>query len=573
MFISDCYIVHRAYLNFQAWEMRHNDYARSEIHKQLFMPLTHLLFDAEESHKLAIWLAKHNLSPKDLTEDDVILNLKVWNKKLSNPIGLAAGFDKNGEAIDGLFDFGFGFVEIGSVTPLPQPGNPKPRMFRLKEDKAVINRYGFNSFGHNEVEDNLMSRVRSFLRKNTIYHTNDEVLNNVNKSLKSGKLLGINLGKNKTSPSESDKDYLDGIRNLGSYADYIVINISSPNTPGLRSLQRKEPMLRLLNDAIKTRNKLENRPPLLVKIAPDLNNEELEDIANVIQESKVDGVIISNTTITRNNLKSEYRTETGGLSGKPLLNLSLETVKKFYKLTNGQVLIVGCGGISNGKDALKFCKAGATLVQVYTALGYDGPGLVNNIKSEVLKELGEKKWQELFESGYTVDVKCNDCEIDDEDNGVNVDNMNIDAPQAKKDNPSTNIFISSNNETQTNLKKKLLKELLNSNKTKKRVREEKPTVDCEVCKFKLGTGGVRKGIINENLNTSPTISTTGFFNLDQNFWEEPSFNVEVVCLKCVDKYLFCSECGGGGNKRTGKWRPKQMFQSKRKTCSLPHIRI
>ncbi|KAJ3380502.1 Dihydroorotate dehydrogenase (quinone), mitochondrial [Lobulomyces angularis] len=370
--------------------------ARSEIHKQLFMPLTHLLFDAEESHKLAIWLAKHNLSPKDLTEDDVILNLKVWNKKLSNPIGLAAGFDKNGEAIDGLFDFGFGFVEIGSVTPLPQPGNPKPRMFRLKEDKAVINRYGFNSFGHNEVEDNLMSRVRSFLRKNTIYHTNDEVLNNVNKSLKSGKLLGINLGKNKTSPSESDKDYLDGIRNLGSYADYIVINISSPNTPGLRSLQRKEPMLRLLNDAIKTRNKLENRPPLLVKIAPDLNNEELEDIANVIQESKVDGVIISNTTITRNNLKSEYRTETGGLSGKPLLNLSLETVKKFYKLTNGQVLIVGCGGISNGKDALKFCKAGATLVQVYTALGYDGPGLVNNIKSEVLKELGEKKWVDLI---------------------------------------------------------------------------------------------------------------------------------------------------------------------------------
>ena len=333
---------------------------------------------------------------------------QIWKRQLSNPLGLAAGYDKHAEAMDALFGFGFGLVEVGSITPEPQVGNPTPRMFRLLEDEAVINRYGFNSLGHFHALERLQARVRNYL-----YHHPEDQSEYVShlkpecaRSLLKGKLLGVNLGKNKTSPAESDQDYLSGIERLGDYADYLVINISSPNTPGLRALQRREPIQRLLQACKDTRDaKLVHQPPLLVKIAPDVSETELEDIAYVAQQVGIDGIIISNTTLSRKDLKSDPKLckEMGGLSGAPLFNLSLKTVSKFYQLTRGQIPIIGCGGIRNGQDALAFCKSGASLVQVYTALGYQGPGLVVNIKQELQDLLSKqgKTWQELIGSDHT----------------------------------------------------------------------------------------------------------------------------------------------------------------------------
>jgi dihydroorotate dehydrogenase len=280
-------------------------------------------------------------------------------------------------------------------------------MFRLSEDQAVINRYGFNSDGHAAVLERLKTRVERYLRftPNLILTDKSLIVNELpaetNKSLEKGKLLGINLGKNKISPANSDADYINGVKTLGGYADYIVINISSPNTPGLRALQRREPIERLLKSALKERDALTHRPPLLVKIAPDLNDAEMEDIAAVCSSVGIDGVVISNTTLARPNLTSTHQTETGGLSGAPLFPIALQAVRKFYTLTNGAIPIVGCGGIKSAEDALAFCKAGASVVQVYTALGYSGPKLVDDIKSGLAQELEKegKSWAEMVGSG------------------------------------------------------------------------------------------------------------------------------------------------------------------------------
>ncbi len=338
------------------------------------MPMTHLL-PAETSHKLSIYLASKGLGPTDCY-DNKLLHCSLFGKNLDSPIGLAAGFDKHAEAVSALFNLGFSTVEIGSVTPLPQEGNAKPRMFRLKEDSSVINRYGFNSQGHQSVKERLETLPPR----------------------PANKLLGVNLGKNKTSPADdAHDDYINGIKTLGPLADYIVINISSPNTAGLRNLQSKNPLSSLLSAAVKERNALPNAPPLLVKIAPDVTEAHLKDIASVCLSSKISGVIIGNTTVSRpSSLQSPNAKETGGLSGPPLLSLTPEIVSLFYKLTKGKIPIIGCGGISTGKDAIKYAKAGASVVQLYTALGYKGPGLVQKIKKEIVKELDGKAWESII---------------------------------------------------------------------------------------------------------------------------------------------------------------------------------
>lgn len=274
---------------------------------------------------------------------------------------------------------GFGFIEVGSVTPEAQPGNEKPRVFRLVEDRAVINRYGFNSHGLATVSQRLA---------------------NLKEEGKFDGVVGVNLGKNKTSETPIE-DYKQGIKGLGPFCDYLVINISSPNTPGLRSLQSKRELEDLLKAAIEERNKLPNPIPLLLKIAPDLTEAELKDIANVVQsrKTKIDALIISNTTISREMaLKSTDATQSGGLSGSPLKDLSTKTISQMYKLTKGQVPIVGVGGISTGKDAYEKILAGASVLQIYTSLVFEGPVVVNKIKRELSELLRNDNFNSVQEA-------------------------------------------------------------------------------------------------------------------------------------------------------------------------------
>jgi dihydroorotate dehydrogenase len=271
--------------------------SRAEIYNSVIMPMMHLI-EPEDSHRISILLAKYSICPKEqFPVEDKNLNVVLFGKTLDNPIGLAAGYDKNGEAIDALLGFGFGAVEIGSITPKAQKGNPKPRFFRLPKDEAVINRYGFNSQGHAPVSSRLQTRLRNYFTARGLnpIESKPETL-----SLLPNKFLGINLGKNKYSEPDDHSDYINGVNRLGEYADYIVINISSPNTPGLRALQRREPIEQLLLAAKKARDEnVAHHPPLLVKIAPDCTPSELEDIAAVVKSVGIDGVIISNTTISR----------------------------------------------------------------------------------------------------------------------------------------------------------------------------------------------------------------------------------------------------------------------------------
>ncbi|XP_026294452.1 dihydroorotate dehydrogenase (quinone), mitochondrial [Frankliniella occidentalis] len=343
----------------------YNFYTGNEkFYETCLIPLTHR-FDPETAHNIAVMAAKYNLLPPSNFKDSEFLHSKVWGLQFKNPVGMAAGFDKQGEAISGLHSLGFGFVEIGSVTPLPQPGNPKPRVFRLPEDSAIINRYGFNSEGHEAV----LERLHVLKQKGT------------------NCIIGVNLGKNKTS-SDPVKDYVDGIMKFGAVADYLVINISSPNTPGLRDWQNSSQLQKLLTAMVSAKNNLplSTKPPILVKLAPDLTAQERKDIANVIlrKECKVDGLIISNTTIARpEDLQSLASEEAGGLSGKPLANTSTELIKDMYALTKGKVPIIGVGGIFTGEDAYEKIRAGASLVQFYTAYVYHGPPRISKIKEEL----------------------------------------------------------------------------------------------------------------------------------------------------------------------------------------------
>jgi len=336
--------------------------------------------DGELAHRAAVQALGRGLYFRGRAEQRKELEVDLWGIKFGNPVGIAAGFDKHGEAVEGLAGIGFGFVEIGSVTPLAQEGNPKPRVFRLDKDEAVINRYGFNSEGHDAVKSRL-----ELVRKEGF-----------------GGILGVNLGKNKTSPSASE-DYAAGVTKFGSLADYLVINISSPNTPGLRSLQGKEDLSRLVKAVLLAREQLglSHPPPILIKIAPDLTDDDKTDIADVVTapDTRVDGLVISNTTITRpDSLTSPSKGETGGLSGAPLTNLSTNTVRDMYRLTAGKLPIVGVGGVSSGKDAWEKVLAGASLVQLYSALVYQGPPVVSRVRRELAELLANSEFNSIQEA-------------------------------------------------------------------------------------------------------------------------------------------------------------------------------
>ena len=297
------------------------------------------------------------------------LQQQLWRHTLSNPVGLAAGLDKDGTAISGLARLGFGAIEIGSVTPRPQLGNPTPRLFRLAEDKAIINRMGFNSAGHEIV----VRRLDSYRAKTG----------------HAGPLIGVNLGKNRDS-EDAAADYAAGIVRFSGLTDYLVVNISSPNTPGLRSLQSAEQLRLLLDRLAEARARAGLRPPMLLKLAPDLLPDERAVIAEVAITHGIDGLILGNTTVTRPpELRSRHRGESGGLSGRPLFALSTSVLADFARLTQGRLILVGVGGVASGADAYAKIRAGASLVQLYTALIYEGPGLVRRIKAE-LKALLER---------------------------------------------------------------------------------------------------------------------------------------------------------------------------------------
>ncbi|KAG0474692.1 hypothetical protein HPP92_014378 [Vanilla planifolia] len=362
------------------------------------------LLDAEVAHRLAVLAASRHLVPKEKRPDPAILGLEVWGRKFINPIGLAAGFDKNAEAVEGLLGLGFGFVEVGSVTPMPQEGNPKPRIFRLPKYGAIINRCGFNSEGIVVVAKRLGAqhgKRKMEETTSTLASSNDEV----RQGGKAGPgILGVNIGKNKTS-EDAAADYVQGVHTLSQYADYLVINISSPNTPGLRKLQGRKQLKDLVKRVQAARDEMqwaeEGPPPLLVKIAPDLSKQDLEDIAAVALALRLDGLIISNTTISRPDPLSSHplATEAGGLSGKPLFDLSTSILKEMYILTRGRIPLIGCGGISSGEDAYRKIRAGATLVQLYTAFAYGGPALIPQMKAELvdcLKRDGFRSVQEAI---------------------------------------------------------------------------------------------------------------------------------------------------------------------------------
>jgi dihydroorotate dehydrogenase len=288
--------------------------------------------------------------------DDPRLEVKALGLSFPNPIGLAAGFDKDARVPDAMLKLGFGFVECGTVTPKPQAGNPRPRLFRLREDHAVINRMGFNNRGMEAAARNLAPR-----RKNGI--------------------VGINIGANKET-SDRIADYARSFARLAPLADYVTVNVSSPNTPGLRGLQNKEELTQLL--ATLTQTRAGGGHPILLKIAPDLDAHALDDIAQVVITSRIEGVIVSNTTIARPPLKGSDAQETGGLSGAPLFQPSTEILRQMRARLPGSIALIGVGGISSGRDAYEKILAGASLVQLYTALVYQGPGLVGRIKRDLL---------------------------------------------------------------------------------------------------------------------------------------------------------------------------------------------
>ncbi|KAI3945431.1 hypothetical protein MKW92_021988 [Papaver armeniacum] len=364
--------------------------------------------DAETAHRLAVAAAARGWVPREKRPDPSILGMDVWGRRFSNPIGLSAGFDKNAEAVEGLLGMGFGFVEIGSVTPAPQDGNPKPRIFRLREEGAIINRCGFNSEGIVAVA----KRLGAQHGKRKLAETSSTAPLSSDEIPHGGKagpgILGVNLGKNKTS-EDAAADYVQGVHTLSQYADYLVINISSPNTPGLRKLQGRKQLQDLVKKVQAARDEMqwgeEGPPPLLVKIAPDLSKLDLEDIAAVALTLRLDGLIITNTTIARPDPanKNPVSEETGGLSGKPLFNLSTNVLKDMYLLTRGKIPLIGCGGISNGEDAYKKIRAGASLVQLYTAFAYEGPALIPQMKvelSECLERDGFKSIAEAIGADY-----------------------------------------------------------------------------------------------------------------------------------------------------------------------------
>ena len=326
------------------------------------------LFDAEKVHHFTFSLLKllfkiplvSNIVKASQFVKNVKLERNLFGITFKNPVGLAAGFDKNAVLFDELSNYGFGFIEIGTVTPKPQGGNPKKRIFRLIKDKAIINRMGFNNDGVEAVVKRL-------------------------KTKKTNILIGGNIGKNKITPNNrAVDDYLICFNALFDVVDYFVVNVSSPNTPNLRDLQEKEPLTKLLN-RLQAENHLKvKRKPILLKIAPDLTDSQLMDIIDIVKITKIDGVIATNTTISREGLYSKYKNETGGLSGKPLTKRSTEVIRFLTEKSNKAFPIIGVGGIHSAQDALEKLNAGADLIQLYTGFIYEGPSLVKKINKAIL---------------------------------------------------------------------------------------------------------------------------------------------------------------------------------------------
>ena len=331
----------------------------------MFSKFRSLIFkiDPEIAHNLAIKSLKLNLITNffDENKEDTMFETTLFGKKIDNPIGIAAGFDKNAEVYNSLFKLGFGFVEVGTVTPLKQYGNPKPRVFRLVEDQALINRLGFNNLGY----ENVSSRIRSNLPKG---------------------LLGINIGPNKDTKDRLG-DYLMGLRNFYDIADYITINISSPNTENLRNFHDETKLDELMNSIEKEKIKLKSKTPIVVKISPDILDNQVNLISEIMLKYKVNAIIISNTTENnRGNLQNILKHQKGGLSGKPLEERSNQLIAKFFNLLKGKIEIIGVGGVDSGKSAYEKFLAGANYVQLYTGMVFQGPNIVGKIKKE-LKEL------------------------------------------------------------------------------------------------------------------------------------------------------------------------------------------
>lgn len=326
----------------------------------LARPLLHAL-DAETAHGLTI-RALTALPASAPPAANPALAVDTLGLRFSNPLGLAAGFDKNAEVPDAMLALGFGFTEIGTVTPRPQAGNPRPRLFRLPEDRAVINRMGFNNQGH------------------------DAALRRLEARRGRGGIVGVNIGANKDSDDRIG-DYVKGIAAFAHVASYFTVNISSPNTPGLRGLQSRAELEQLLARLNAERARHAAKPPMLLKIAPDLRDDELEDIAEACGGGAVDGIIVSNTTLSRDGLGSSHAGEQGGLSGLPLLALSTRQLARIYVLTRGLIPLVGAGGVHDGASALLKIRAGASLVQLYSALVYQGPGLVTSILADLSAEV------------------------------------------------------------------------------------------------------------------------------------------------------------------------------------------
>ncbi len=318
--------------------------------------------DAEDAHRTTIAALKL-LPPRAPAQDDPRLAVSAFGLSFPNPVGLAAGFDKDAEVADAMLGFGFGFVEVGTLTPLAQPGNARPRAFRLSEDRGVINRYGFNNGGHSPA----LARLRARQGREGI--------------------VGVNVGSNKDA-SDRIADYVAGVRAFADVANYFTINISSPNTPGLRDLQEPSALADLLARVIDARDASPTRRPVLLKIAPDLELAQLDGIVRVARNARIDGMIVSNTTISRPaTLRSSLATEGGGLSGAPLFDLSTQMLAQTFLRVEKQFPLIGVGGIDSAEKALAKIEAGATLVQLYSALVYEGPGLVTRIKRGLLERL------------------------------------------------------------------------------------------------------------------------------------------------------------------------------------------
>lgn len=376
--------------------------SRTGFQKYIVTPGVRAVLNGEQAHKLAVETFKYpQIAPRapadwdEVNDPEKLLEVTVFKNcanprvkpvTLRNPVGLAAGFDKHAEAIDSLFNLGFSYVEVGSVTPEPQDGNPKPRVFRLERDGGVINRYGFNSDGHLAVAARLRMREAAL------------GLSPGNFSGRSENALAVNLGKNKTG--DEIEDYIKGVDTLGPHADVLVVNVSSPNTPGLRDLQSEEKLANLLKTVVGRRDRLpyETLPPVVVKIAPDLTAPEIESIAAAVKSSKVDGVIVSNTTIQRPETLRATKSVTsqaGGLSGTPLKPFAIQALKTLRKELGNDITIIGAGGVSTGKDALDFAHAGADFVQLYTSMVYKGPGIPVEIKTGILEGLQGQKWSSI----------------------------------------------------------------------------------------------------------------------------------------------------------------------------------